>query len=390
MIQETAALPRRACVPLLRFVREPLCRVVACVWPEIRAGTYSLRQSIATRAEEPAQVRECFLALFPVRRVQCEPRDRVPRKQVHIDVFQSSFQRFASGDTLETTERQPMNQAPRATMPQSTQRTFAGVIIVMMLVTGLVVAQKYTGHQRDPDSLVFPDFDDERSYSPANRPGRGSQLSKELQLAKEISTLDSMDEFLTLVRGVPKTEKTFINSRMGENEERSNAERPIPAKCMPELQPVSLKLETDPSSIYYPSCTRVKRCGGCCSHSLLSCQPTASEFRNFEVLVVSVDQSDGFHYRSKQIVPLEEHTKCMCDCRIKPEHCNSKQSYVEEECRCKCNNVDEQKKCIKNNDTKIWNPEQCTCFCREEQECSTGFYFDQNTCRCEQEEFDAY
>ena len=286
-------------------------------------------------------------------------------------------------------ERQPMNQGPRATMPQSTQRTFATVIIVILLVTGLVVAQKYTGQQGDPDSLVFPESDEERwNPSPRTRVVHGSQLSKELQLAKEISTLDSMDEFLTLVKGVPKT--PLLTGRMGENEERSNAERPTPARCMPELQPVSLKVETDPSTIYYPSCTRVKRCGGCCSHSLLSCQPTASEFRNFEVLVVSVDQSDGFNYRSKQIVPLEEHTKCMCDCRIKPEHCNNKQSYVPEECRCMCNNVDEQKKCIKNNDTKIWNPEQCTCFCREEQECSTGFYFDQNTCRCERKEYDAY
>ena len=71
-----------------------------------------------------------------------------------------------------------MNQAPRATMPQSTQRTFATVIIVIMLVTGLVVAQKYTGYEGDPDSLVFPDFDDERwNPSPTTRVVRGSQLS---------------------------------------------------------------------------------------------------------------------------------------------------------------------------------------------------------------------
>lgn len=75
-------------------------------------------------------------------------------------------------------ERQPMNQPPRATMPQSTQRAFATVIIVMMLITGLVVAQKYTGYQDDPDRFVFPHSDDERSNpSPSNRLGRVSQLS---------------------------------------------------------------------------------------------------------------------------------------------------------------------------------------------------------------------
>ncbi|KZC04388.1 Vascular endothelial growth factor B, partial [Dufourea novaeangliae] len=175
----------------------------------------------------------------------------------------------------------------------------------------------------------------------------------------------------------------LLSGRIGDTEERSNAERPIPAKCMPELQPVSLKLENDPSTIYYPSCTRVKRCGGCCSHALLSCQPVASEFRNFEVLVVSVE-TDGLSYKSKQIVPLEEHTKCACDCRIKAEHCNVKQTYLKEECRCACKNVDEAEKCIRNNDTKTWDPERCTCLCRDEQECSTGYYFDQNTCRCRQ------
>lgn len=68
---------------------------------------------------------------------------------------------------------------------------------------------------------------------------------------------------------------------MGETE-RSNAERPNQALCMPELQTVPL-LENEPSVIYYPTCTRIKRCGGCCTHSLLSCQPTATEIRNFEV-----------------------------------------------------------------------------------------------------------
>ncbi|XP_076676981.1 uncharacterized protein LOC143373517 [Andrena cerasifolii] len=216
-------------------------------------------------------------------------------------------------------------------MPRSTQRTFATGIVVTMLVNGLVMAQKYTGYQGDPDDLLYPGSDEEKSNpSPAKRVVRGTQLSEELQLIKKINTLDTMDEFRTLVK-LP----FHRSSRMGENEERSNAERPIPAKCMPELQPVSLKLETDPSSIYYPSCTRVKRCGGCCSHSLLSCQPTASEFRNFEVLVLPGGHSGGLNYTSKQIVPLEEHTKCMCDCRIKAEDCNSTQSYVQEECRCK-------------------------------------------------------
>ena len=86
-------------------------------------------------------------------------------------------------------------------MPQSTRRTFATGIILVILVNGLVVAQKYTGYQGDPDSLVYPDSDDERSNpSPAKRVVRRSQLSKEVHMAKEISTLDSTDEFLGFVK----------------------------------------------------------------------------------------------------------------------------------------------------------------------------------------------
>ena len=63
-------------------------------------------------------------------------------------------------------------------MPQSTRRTFATGIILVILVNGLVVAQKYTGYQGNPDSLLYPDSDDERSNpSPAKRVVRDSQLS---------------------------------------------------------------------------------------------------------------------------------------------------------------------------------------------------------------------
>lgn len=75
--------------------------------------------------------------------------------------------------------------------------------------------------------------------------------------------------------------RKFFPDRFGG--ERSNAVVPTPAKCIPELQLVSLKLDNDPSTFVFPLCTRIKRCGGCCISPLLSCQPTATEMRNFEV-----------------------------------------------------------------------------------------------------------
>lgn len=32
---------------------------------------------------------------------------------------------------------------------------------------------------------------------------------------------------------------------------------------------------------------------------------------------------------------------------------------------------------------KIWDAESCTCRCRESRECSTGTYFDENSCSCQ-------
>ncbi|XP_003702304.1 PDGF- and VEGF-related factor 1 [Megachile rotundata] len=258
---------------------------------------------------------------------------------------------------------------------------------VFAVICGLVVAKnddpKFHG---DPDSLVFPgpiarSNGKSRPGVPPELPS-DNQLTKSLELASRLNSITSVDEFLKLVHGVPETEFS-ITGRMGEAGERSNAEKPTAATCMPELQTVPLKQDDDPSTFYFPSCTRVKRCGGCCNHSLFSCQPTAVDTRNFEVVVTAIEPI-GLAYKGKRIVPLEEHTKCECGCKIKEEHCNEKQLYIPEECRCMCNNVDEEEKCYKNSETKIWNPEHCACFCREAQECSTGFYFDQNTCRCRQ------
>ncbi|KOC66908.1 Vascular endothelial growth factor A-A [Habropoda laboriosa] len=260
-------------------------------------------------------------------------------------------------------------------------------IALVILCTLAAVAQDTKFHG-DSDGIVFPGPINDRSKAtkPAVPPVQPAQSRdrdvemKSLNVARMLNNADSVDEMLKLF-GYTEKQPFAIDVRIGGPEERSNAERPQLAKCMPELQTVPLKQEHDPSTIYIPSCTRIMRCGGCCSHELLSCQPTASETRNFEVFVTSIVE---FGRVDKRIVPLEEHTSCVCDCKTKKEDCNEKQTYLPDECMCSCKNVDEEEKCYKNNNTKIWNPNQCACFCRQELECSTGFFFDQNTCRCEQ------
>ncbi|XP_072745579.1 uncharacterized protein Pvf1 [Anoplolepis gracilipes] len=260
-------------------------------------------------------------------------------------------------------------------------RIFILAIVCGGFVVGQVISTQYHGN---PDHIVFPGPVGSRSRALENKPSEGSASGSDtlipLDLAIRLNSIESSDEFLQLLQGVPQDQKEYtLNSRFGEGEQRSNAERPKQAKCVPELQPVSLKMDDDPSTIVFPSCTRIKRCGGCCGSSLLSCQPTATEIRNFEVVVATLDE---MRYAGRQIVPLEEHIKCNCDCIIKEEHCNDKQQYDPHNCKCICNNVDEAEKCRKDNDTKFWNPELCICSCRAIEPCSTGYYFNNNTCRC--------
>lgn len=66
------------------------------------------------------------------------------------------------------------------------------------------------------------------------------------------------------------------------------AVKPKAAVCMPELKTVRIASSDDPAILYIPSCTRVERCGGCCSHTLLTCQPTATETVSFQVKYANV------------------------------------------------------------------------------------------------------
>lgn len=74
--------------------------------------------------------------------------------------------------------------------------------------------------------------------------------------------------------------------------ERSQVSRPIPANCIPEMTVVPLQLSdesdmNDPSIFVFPSCTRVKRCGGCCGSHLLSCQPVEKTTTKYQVIQIT-------------------------------------------------------------------------------------------------------
>ncbi|KAJ8868255.1 hypothetical protein PR048_029771 [Dryococelus australis] len=91
---------------------------------------------------------------------------------------------------------------------------------------------------------------------------------------------------------------------------------------------------------------------------------------------------DSVSVRGKQIVSVEKHLGCRCSCATKKEDCHELQEYDADSCRCRCLNMADEEKCRANNDTKVWDTGRCMCLCRQMQNCSSGYFYDLNTCSC--------
>ncbi|XP_060817693.1 uncharacterized protein LOC132908081 isoform X1 [Bombus pascuorum] len=247
--------------------------------------------------------------------------------------------------------------------------------LVLVILCGLVVP-----HKAD---IVFPDQINLRESNTPVEPRAEDNMALLLrsQSSGTIKRINSPEEFLQMIGVSPS--QVFLTSRMGVPEERSNKVIARQANCEPSPTVVPTYQRNDPSIIYFPRCIRVNRCTGCCGNELLSCQPKEIETRNFEIMLAKLTAQGKFEYQGKQVVPIDEHIKCECDCVIKPSDCTPKQVYKENLCRCECSNTDYRTKCIEHPD-KIWDSVYCTCSCRNAHECSTGFFYNQNTCRCEQ------
>jgi hypothetical protein len=90
----------------------------------------------------------------------------------------------------------------------------------------------------------------------------------------------------------------------------------------------------------------------------------------------------NLQYSLQVSVTVPEHKACKCKCSVTEKDCNKLQTYVQSQCQCKCTNQEDQDNCIKQSSIKIWDNNSCTCLCREQKECSTGFHFDSTSCSC--------
>ncbi|XP_067123741.1 platelet-derived growth factor C-like isoform X1 [Centruroides vittatus] len=155
------------------------------------------------------------------------------------------------------------------------------------------------------------------------------------------------------------------------------------ASCIPELKIVELPRPTDPTEIFWPPCTRVRRCGGCCTSRLLKCAPVATSTISVKLIKArySVPASNRFDHLGYEIVHLEQHDKCRCVCREKAEDCTSLQVYSADKCKCECKNNALISSCTGSD--RHWDRRDCSCKCNVYEDCSTGFFFNPQSCKCE-------
>lgn len=207
-----------------------------------------------------------------------------------------------------------------------------------------------------------------------------------LEFLEQLEGVEDMSEFINKFVSTDSLDpQVAIQHKIGNaNVERASINIAKPANCIPESTVVPLEPlhpSNDPSILYFPRCTRVKRCGGCCPSPLLSCQPVETETIDFTIFKVQYTGKSKMPLREQEHVLVDQHTKCKCDCKIKKEDCNAYQVYDKSQCRCNCTNYNARDKCLSEDD-KIWDYETCKCKCRENQECTTGTYFDDHLCKC--------
>uniref|UniRef100_A0A4Q8K5L8 U76-Liphistoxin-Lth1a_1 n=1 Tax=Liphistius thaleban TaxID=1905330 RepID=A0A4Q8K5L8_9ARAC len=132
-----------------------------------------------------------------------------------------------------------------------------------------------------------------------------------------------------------------------------------------------------------PQCVIVERCEGVCP-STRTCLPKAAEIVTVPVIFVGLTQGVTPQVITEcSSIQVEKHVKCECACAVKKEDCNSKQIFNPQLCRCECQNFPERMECMKQN--KFWILSSCECVCPGDipTECSTGAFFNKETCKCE-------
>uniref|UniRef100_A0A2M4BT88 Putative secreted protein n=1 Tax=Anopheles marajoara TaxID=58244 RepID=A0A2M4BT88_9DIPT len=300
------------------------------------------------------------------------------------------------------------------------------VLAMVVLAVALVHGQQSADDRRHVGAIIFPDELNDRYErdKPANDGGGGfggrtGGLAKEKrELAHTATDGDYLDDnatddddptagltadydigiararFLSELKStadlIGQLDPDSIDARIfndagGEYTGRDMGENPKPASCEPQPELVSLRPENLTGTRYYffPTCTRVNRCSGCCNTNQLVCEAVTTRKILYKVMIMEYRAGKKDRFSHLELVPTEEHVKCKCLCRVRESHCNELQVYNPNNCRCECTNREDRNQCVQERQLKQWNPDTCRCECLPRtEECTSGSHYDRSACKC--------
>ncbi|XP_050083442.1 uncharacterized protein LOC126569995 isoform X2 [Anopheles aquasalis] len=303
----------------------------------------------------------------------------------------------------------------------------ARLAVLAMVVVALVYGQQSADDRRHVGAIIFPDELNDRYErdKPATDAGGGGGGGSRTGLAKEKRELahtasdgDYLDDnanddddapgaaladydigvararFLSELKSTAdligqldpdSIDARIFNDANGEYTGRDMGENPKPASCEPQPELVSLRPEnlTGTRYYYFPTCTRVNRCSGCCNTNQLVCEAVTTRKILYKVMIMEYRTGKKDRFSHLELVPTEEHVKCKCLCRVRESHCNELQVYNPNNCRCECTNRDDRNQCVQERQLKQWNPDTCRCECLPRtEECTSGSHYDRSACKC--------
>ncbi|PVD34381.1 hypothetical protein C0Q70_05653 [Pomacea canaliculata] len=217
--------------------------------------------------------------------------------------------------------------------------------------------------------------------------GQGPQSAEEL-----MASVHSVDDFIGLLvkrDGRPVAESEIFSPYTTPDGKRvisGGGVMATPDDCSPRNMTVRLPLNyTDTQVVYYPECTMVQRCGGCCPVQFLTCEPLYKEQMVYNVLKARYlfPGSINLRWEGMESVTVERHLSCRAVCSLRETDCNAKQRYIPQQCKCQCRSIQQ---CYHN---QRWDSNSCACVCLEVQQCcpneddrSCRLIFDNESCSC--------
>ncbi|KFM78688.1 Platelet-derived growth factor subunit A, partial [Stegodyphus mimosarum] len=212
-----------------------------------------------------------------------------------------------------------------------------------------------------------------------------SPLSRRTEVPEDflirLQTVQNISQFLNSWIDQAAVQRAYL--LQDDDDSERTVEVAHPAGCIPEMQIVEFERPYDPSLVIWPICTRVRRCGGCCSSKLLHCVATRKSSITVKVIKARYPhpEAEMLELEGYENVKLEQHDRCACKCRQEEQDCTPKQKYQPGQCRCVCRNQHDAGLCKQ--PEQLWDNKDCECKCRHQSDCSTGSVFNVDKCKCE-------